>query len=234
MSELRQPKDIMVGETTLEQVLLDHKKYIKGDFEGKKANLHDVDLHGANLREADLSWAYLRGADLDGANLHDVDLHGANLSGADLSGADLREADLSWAYLRGANLREANLRGADLSGADLREANLYGANLREADLRGADLRGADLDFSQLNLSCEGLGFKIDERIAKQLIYHSLSLMITSDINVEALVKPEIFNWLSTSHLIIDHGLEIISLPYYMEEDDHGCGETCTRCQDPRD
>jgi hypothetical protein len=133
-------------------------------------------------------------------------------------------------YLDGKSGNRANLREADLSGADLR-----GADLSEADLRGANLSGVDLDFSQLNLYCIGLGFKIDERIAKQLMYHTLSLMITSDINVEALVKPEIFNWLSTSHLIIEHSLEIIPPPYYYtEEDDHGCGETCTRCQDPRD
>jgi hypothetical protein len=159
----------------------------------------------------------------------------ANLREADLSGAYLREADLSEADLRGADLSGADLSGADLRGADLREADLRRAYLRGADLRETDLREVDLDFSQLNLSCIGLGFKIDERIAKQLMYHTLSLMITSDINVEALVKPEIFNWLSTSHLIIEHGLEIIPLPYYYtEEDDHGCGETCTRCQDPRD
>ena len=53
-------------------------------------------------------------------------------------------------------------------GADLREANL-----RRADLREADLRGADLDFSSWPLWCGSVGVVIDEKIARQLIYHAV-------------------------------------------------------------
>ena len=108
------------------------------------------------------------------ADLYGADLRGANLRGADLSGANLRGADL-----RGANLRDANLRGADLYGADLRGADLSGADLSGADLSGADLRGADLDFSCWPLWCGGLGVKIDDRIARQLIYHVCSAVVSS-------------------------------------------------------
>ena len=83
-------------------------------------------------------------------------------------------ADLSGADLRVANLRDANLYGADLYGADLR-----GANLRDANLRGANLYGADLDFSCWPLWCGGLGVKIDDRIARQLIYHVCSAVVSS-------------------------------------------------------
>ena len=88
----------------LDSVLEDHKKWLNGGSDGKRADLSGADLRGADLRGADL-----RGADLSGANLRRADLSGADLSGADLSGADLR----------GANLRGADLRGADLRGADL-------------------------------------------------------------------------------------------------------------------
>lgn len=60
----------------------------------------------------------------------------------------------------------ANLRNADLRNADLRDADLRGANLR-----GANLRNADLDFSCFPLWCGGLGVHIDDRQAKQLLYH---------------------------------------------------------------
>ena len=100
-------------------------------------------------------------------------------------------ADLCDAYLRYANLRGANLRDADLRGADL---------------RGADLRGANLDFSQLNLSCNGLYFKIDEHLAKQLIYHVISLIQHSNLDVNRWVKKQAFKDLETSHLVTEHGM----------------------------
>ena len=112
---MREPKDIIIDNKTLEQILTDHMHWIKEDCDGWETMY-------ANLRDANL-----RDADLRGANLRDADLYGANLRGADLRGADLY----------GANLYGANLYGANLYGA-----NLYGADLRDADLRGADLRRA--------------------------------------------------------------------------------------------
>ena len=84
-----------------------HRKWLRGESDGVKA-----DLRRADLRRADLS-----GADLSGADLSGADLSGADLRRADLSGADLRRADLSGADLSGADLSGADLSGADLSGA---------------------------------------------------------------------------------------------------------------------
>ena len=116
---------------------------------------------------ANLNGAYLRGAYLNGANLRDAYLYGAYLYGADLRGADLR----------GADLRGANLYGADLNGANLRDANLYGAYLN----------GANLDYSAWPLWCGSLKAQIDDRIAKQLLYHTLSAVQYSD-NVSDEIK----------------------------------------------
>ncbi|RKZ98961.1 MAG: hypothetical protein DRQ46_00360, partial [Gammaproteobacteria bacterium] len=52
-----------------------------------------------------------------------------------------------------------------------------------ANLCGADLDGADLDFSSLPLWCGGLSFRIDERLAKQLMYHTLQIMDYSGIDI---------------------------------------------------
>ena len=138
----------------LDKILELHKTWLWGDANGKRA-----DLRGANLRDANLRGADLRGADLRGANLRDANLYGANL--------------------RDADLRDADLYGADLYGANLRGANLRGANLRDANLYGANLRGANLDFSCWPLWCGGLGVKIDDRIARQLIYHVCSAVVSS-------------------------------------------------------
>ena len=145
------------------KIVLDkHKKWLNNEEGGKCAYLYGADLRGAYLNGANLRDAYLRGA-----NLYGADLYGANLYGA---------------YLNGANLY-----GADLRGADLRGAYLNGANLRDAYLYGADLNGANLDYSAWPLWCGSLKAQIDDRIAKQLLYHTLSAVQYSD-NVSDEIK----------------------------------------------
>lgn len=113
------------------------------------------------------------------------------------------------ADLRYANLQGADLQGADLRGANLRGANLQGADLRDADLRDADLQRANLDFSCLPLWCGGLNFKIDEKQAKQIMYHVINLMQYSELNTSKILKKEMYKWLSDSHLVIKHKLPIL-------------------------
>ena len=95
---------------------------------------------------------------------------------------------------------------ADLRAVDLRGSDLQGVDLRGVDLRGADLQGANLDFSCLPLYCGGLNFKIDERIAKQLMYHVVNLMQYSDIDTSKILKKQAFKWLEDSHVVTQHGL----------------------------
>ena len=140
-----------------------------------KADLGEADLKGANLREADFR----------GANLGEADLRGANLREA-----DLRETTLGWANLRKANLGWANLSEADLRGADLRGANLGGANLRGTNLGGARLSEANLDFSVFPLWCGALSVQADERIVRQLIYHTLRL--AQNAKMDCALKAALF------------------------------------------
>ena len=72
---MRQPKDIKIGELTLEEILERHKHWWDEDCEG-------WETMRANLSRADLSRANLSGADLSRADLYGADLSGANLSGA--------------------------------------------------------------------------------------------------------------------------------------------------------
>ncbi|MCK9319736.1 pentapeptide repeat-containing protein [Methanoculleus sp.] len=168
-------------QSKLNKILELHRKWLNNEKGGEKANLCDTNLRDANLLGADLRYANLLGAYL----------RDANLSGADLRDANLRDANLLGAYLRDANL----------SGADLRDAYL-----RDANLSGADLRGADLDFSTLPLWCGGLNFTIDERLAKQLVYHVVNLMQTSNLDVNKIFKKQVYKWLEDSHVVIEHGL----------------------------
>ena len=131
----------------IKEILKLHKKWIKNEADGIRADLRGADLRKADLRRADLS---------------EADLSGADLREADLSEADLSRADLSGAYLSRADLRGADLRGADLSEADLRRADLRGAKHNE-----------NTAFLALQCPEEGsfIGYKIcrDSKIVKLLI-----------------------------------------------------------------
>ena len=69
------------------------------------------------------------------------------------------------------------------------------ANLQGVNLQGADLRGADLDYSCWPLWCGSLGVHIDDRLAKQLLYHLLyNVAYSKHISEEvknALLRPDI-------------------------------------------
>lgn len=122
--------------------------------------------------------------------LHNEGGKRADLRGANLREADLRETTLGWANLRKANLGWANLSEADLRGADLRGANLGGANLRGTNLGGARLSEANLDFSVFPLWCGALSVQADERIVRQLIYHTLRL--AQNAKMDCALKAALF------------------------------------------
>lgn len=91
-------------EEELNAILEKHKKWLAGDPDGARADLHGADLSRADLHAVDLSRADLHSANLVGANLSWADLTYANLSEADLRSANLGDAGLLFADLRSANL----------------------------------------------------------------------------------------------------------------------------------
>jgi len=123
-----------MDQKTLNEIMKKHKKWIRGNKDGERANLRGEDLHQLNLRNYNLREADLR----------EVILYGADLRGTDLCNADLRNADLRAVDFRGAILCCADLRATDLTYAILRGADLCCANLSYADLHYAELRNADV------------------------------------------------------------------------------------------
>ena len=68
--DMREPKDIKIGEFTLAEILERHKHWWYEDcdgWEGMRADLSRADLYRANLSGANLSGADLSGAKLSGA-----------------------------------------------------------------------------------------------------------------------------------------------------------------------
>ena len=119
----------MITQAKLKEILKDHQKWLKGDKNGRQANLQGNNLRDLNLCDVDLSKA----------NLYCVDLRGAVLRNANLQGANLQEAKISFADLYGCNLCGTDLSHADLRGSDLSNVNFEDVNLCCANLNGVKL-----------------------------------------------------------------------------------------------
>lgn len=149
---MRNPKDVIIGDKTLEEILINHKHWIYKDCDGwrnMRADLSDMDLSEVNLARENLRYINLTNASLYKADLSDANLIGADLSGAKLDYADLSSANLHAADLTGALLICTNLLQADLFHARLCQANLFHSDLTKADLRSADMTHADLCYANL-------------------------------------------------------------------------------------
>ena len=80
-----------------------------------------------------------------------------------------------------ANMQDANMQCADMQYANMQCANMQRTDMRHADMRSAkmqrtDMRGANIDYSAWPLCCGSLKAYVDDRIAIQLLYHTLSVV----------------------------------------------------------
>ena len=100
--------------------------------------------------------------------------------------------------------------------ADLSHSDLSGSNLS-----GSDLSGSNLDYSCWPLWCLSLDAHIDDRIARQLLYHLMRpCLVSPDVSEDfkrALFTTELIAEANKFHRAEECGL--IENPY--GEDDHG-------------
>ena len=138
----------------VDRILELHRKWLRGEQGGKRA-----DLRGVNLRGADLTGAVLRGSDMRDCDLRTSNLYGANMGHANLEECDLHLADMHLADLSGSIMYTARLCGSDLSGANLAHADLTGVWMEHAMLSEVNL--CNLDAALFSILPEGeiIGWK---------------------------------------------------------------------------
>ena len=159
---MREPKDIKIGDYTLEEILERHLHWLNRDcenWESMRADLHNADLHDANMSYANMRGANMNGANMRNANmsyanmrytnLHDVNMSYANMHDADMSGTNMNDADMSYANMRGVDMRGANMRNANMCGVDMSYANMHGAYMRGANMNDADMSYADMSYANM-------------------------------------------------------------------------------------
>lgn len=82
-------------------------------------------------------------------------------------------------------------------------------DMQDADMRGADMRGADIDYSAWPLWCGSLKAHVDDRIAVQLLYHTLSVVqyspyVSEDIK-RTLLTPDVVELANRFHRVDECG-----------------------------
>ena len=173
----------------LNEILKRHQAWLIGEEGGERADFQGESLPNTDLRHADLQHAIL----------FETELQQAILEKAILYKTDLRFAVLLKSDLRKAFLRETNLRYANLEHADLHGANLY----------RADMRGTDIDYASWPMWRGSLEAYVDDRIAIQLLYHTLSVVqhspyVSEDVK-EKLLTPEIVSLANRFHRALECG-----------------------------
>ena len=178
----------------LNEILRRHEAWMTGEDGGERADLHGADLQRAGLQQKDLRLA---------------DLHGANLQHARLQRAKLHSAVLQRTWLQQTDLHGSELENADLQHAVLQRADLRCTDLLGAKLYHADMRDANIDYATWPLWCGSLEAYVDDRIAIQLLYHTLSVVqyspyVSEDVKAK-LLTPGIVSLANRFHRVQECG-----------------------------
>ena len=147
--------------------------------------------------------------------LHEIWLNGEEDGRcAIMQGEDLRNVNMNRADMRGVNMQRANMLHADMQYANMQCAKMQHADMRHADMRSAemqrtDMRGANIDYSAWPLCCGSLKAYVDDRIAIQLLYHTLSVVqhspyVSEDVKAK-LLTPEIVSLANRFHRALECG-----------------------------
>lgn len=179
-----------ISKKKIKDILADHALWLKDRSKGNKANFFNVKICLENFAGMDLSYvsfykSKLHHINFTNAILFETSFNESEITNTFFNNADLRNSsfkfsELNFCTFNGADCSGANFENVDFGRVMIRWAKLIGASfcnsrLGRANLRSSNLIGSDIDFSSLPLSCRGLDWEIDERIAAQLAYHFCSM-----------------------------------------------------------
>lgn len=147
---MRKIEEVYINGVCLKDILNQHKKWLKHEEGGIRADLSNLDLNGVDFSGVDFRRAYFKCTNFTGSHFKE-----SHFSGADFTRANFREAYFTGTDLVLSNLRETNfigayLKGINFTGANLAESLFSRANLNYVNFAGANL--TDVKFKETNLS----------------------------------------------------------------------------------
>lgn len=162
MENLRDPKDVIIGDKTLAELIAIHYEWLRStekswNYSNPPVKLANVDLSGVNLESVNFSRMDMTNVDFKGSNLrnaclarstmnkvwfNDTCLSGANMWHSSMwdtifDNANLSSADLSFADIRFASFDNTNLYGVNFKGTIIYQSTFYHSNCEEASFVNA-------------------------------------------------------------------------------------------------
>ena len=178
MSDLRNPKDVTIGDKTLDKIIDEHQSWLAGNcdnWQSMRATLNNLDLQNIDFSEANLSGADFSHSDLSGSNFEDAYLIDANFNKAYINHcrfarsiasnaqfqsvecvkSDFTKADLNYAVFNNAILDNCIFDSTLLNMTSFIEADGDHLAFGHADLictnfTGANCYGADFSYAYIN------------------------------------------------------------------------------------
>lgn len=130
-----------------------HLKWLRGEDEGKRLELHNRDFSYLNFSKLNLSFAIL-----SYNSFRNTKFLNANLSGIDLSNCILYGADFKFA-----NLYASKLNNNDFYFVDLRNANLSFSEINYSNFRDAKIKDSITENLKINIFSKGYPLACPEK-----------------------------------------------------------------------
>jgi hypothetical protein len=139
-------------------------------------------------------------------DLSEILCFGHNFKDCNFDNVNLQNAYFSTCTFTNCSFVFTNFESADFQDCEFTNCIFKNANTRKFDWNNSRFENCNLDFAQLDLSCNTLSMIIDEKIAKQISYHLLRLLINSEIEEPKLIE-ELIKYTKDTHLITEHQLK---------------------------
>lgn len=142
MENLRDPKDVIIGDKTLAELIAIHNEWLQSaeNYVNPPVKLANADLSNVNLESVNFSHIDMIDVNFEGSNLRNAYLHMSTMTRVIFNDTCLYNAKM------GSTLQTAtSFDGADLSFANLQCAHMYLASFDNTNLYGVNFDTAVID-----------------------------------------------------------------------------------------
>lgn len=204
MENLRDPKDVIIGDKTLKELIDIHDKWLRSaeNYVNPPVKLANVDLSGVNLESVNFSHMVMTDVNFEGSNLRNaylvystmnrVNFDNTCLSSAKMgstlqnttsfNNADLSVADLQYVYMCFTSFDNTNLYGVNFDSAVINQSRFYHSKCKEVSFVDAQIFDSTFKYTSLEsaiVSYKTRWVNIDINDESMINYNACSLACPS-------------------------------------------------------